>query len=62
MILIFSVNGSKEFQGYARMVRESRPDDQGIRWIIPSELRNQIYSNVIEIDWINWCVNMAYPV
>ena len=53
VILIFSVCGSGNFQGYARLASESSYDpDLQVDWILPPKLSEGSLMSIFKIDWI----------
>ncbi|XP_037941807.1 YTH domain-containing protein 1 [Teleopsis dalmanni] len=52
VLLIFSVNESGKFAGFARMSAQSRRDIPQVSWILPSSISAKALGGVIEIDWI----------
>lgn len=52
VILIFSVQQSGAFQGFARMISESKPSTKPIPWILPERLNNKSLGGVIKVDWL----------
>ncbi|XP_037905740.1 YTH domain-containing protein 1 isoform X2 [Hermetia illucens] len=52
VLLIFSVNESGKFAGFARMTGESRRDVPAVSWVLPPSISAKALGGVIEIDWI----------
>lgn len=52
VILIFSVQQSGAFQGFARMVSESKQTSRPIPWILPPRMSNKSLSGVFKIEWL----------
>lgn len=52
VILIFSVQQSGAFQGFARMVSESRHNRRSVPWILPERLRNRSLGGVFKVEWL----------
>lgn len=52
VILIFSVQQSSAFQGFARMVSEARPSSRIIPWILPERLSNKSLGGTIHLEWL----------
>lgn len=55
VILIFSVQQSGAFQGFARMISEAKPSSRVVPWVLPERLSNKSLGGLIEIDWL--CTN-----
>lgn len=52
VILIFSVQQSGAFQGFARMTSESRPASHPIPWVLPERLSRANLGGVIRVEWL----------
>ncbi|XP_055376831.1 YTH domain-containing protein 1 isoform X2 [Condylostylus longicornis] len=52
VLLIFSVNESGKFAGFARMAGESRRDLPQVQWVLPPSMSSKALAGVIELDWI----------
>jgi hypothetical protein len=52
VILIFSVQQSGAFQGFARMVSEARPPSEPVPWILPERLSSAALGGVFRIEWL----------
>lgn len=52
VLLIFSVNESGKFAGFARMSGESRRDLPSVAWVLPPSISSKALGGVIELDWI----------
>lgn len=52
VILIFSVQQSGAFQGFARMTSESRKTARQIPWILPERLSNKSLGGVFRLEWL----------
>uniref|UniRef100_A0A1A9V357 YTH domain-containing protein n=1 Tax=Glossina austeni TaxID=7395 RepID=A0A1A9V357_GLOAU len=52
VLLIFSVNESGKFAGFARMSASSRRDITQPAWVLPPSMSSRALGGVIEIDWI----------
>lgn len=55
VILVFSVQQSGAFQGFARMTSEPRPADKPLPWILPERLNRASLGGVFNIDWLCTC-------
>ncbi|BFF99558.1 YTH domain-containing protein 1 [Drosophila madeirensis] len=52
VLLIFSVNESGKFAGFARMAAPSRRDIPQVAWVLPPSISPKALGGVIELDWI----------
>lgn len=52
VILIFSVQQSGAFQGFARMVSESRPTAKPIPWVLPERLSLKALTGAFKVEWL----------
>ncbi|XP_037720181.1 YTH domain-containing protein 1 [Drosophila subpulchrella] len=52
VLLIFSVNESGKFAGFARMAAPSRRDIPQVAWVLPPSISSKALGGVIELDWI----------
>ncbi|ALC38663.1 YT521-B, partial [Drosophila busckii] len=52
VLLIFSVNESGKFAGFARMAAASRRDIPQVAWVLPPSISSKALGGVIELDWI----------
>lgn len=52
VILIFSVQQSGAFQGFARMTTESRPANRPVPWVLPERLSNISLGGIFQVDWL----------
>lgn len=52
VILIFSVQQSGGFQGFARMTSESRETSCPIPWVLPARLSNKSLGGVFTVEWL----------
>ncbi|KAI8039356.1 YTH domain-containing protein 1 [Drosophila gunungcola] len=52
VLLIFSVNESGKFAGFARMSAPSRRDIPQVAWVLPPSISPKALGGVIELDWI----------
>lgn len=52
VILIFSVQQSGAFQGFARMVSESKPSSRPIPWVLGGRLSNRSFGGVFKVEWL----------
>lgn len=52
VILIFSVQQSGAFQGFARIVSESRPPQEPVPWVLPERLSNAALGGVFRLEWL----------
>uniref|UniRef100_A0A6G1SM88 YTH domain-containing protein 1 n=1 Tax=Aceria tosichella TaxID=561515 RepID=A0A6G1SM88_9ACAR len=52
VILIFSVQQSGAFQGFARMVSESGPPDEPVPWVLPERLSSATLGGVFRVEWL----------
>lgn len=52
VILIFSVQQSGAFQGFARMTSPSQPTDRKVPWILPERMSNKSLGGLFKIDWL----------
>lgn len=52
VILIFSVQQSGAFQGFARMVSESGPPDEPVPWVLPERLSSAALGGVFRVEWL----------
>uniref|UniRef100_A0A6P4EQE2 YTH domain-containing protein 1 n=1 Tax=Drosophila rhopaloa TaxID=1041015 RepID=A0A6P4EQE2_DRORH len=52
VLLIFSVNESGKFAGFARMSGPSRRDIPQVAWVLPPSISPKALGGVIELDWI----------
>ncbi|XP_044540888.1 YTH domain-containing protein 1-like, partial [Gracilinanus agilis] len=52
VILIFSVSGSRAFQGFARLSSESRHGGSPIHWVPPEGMSPRRLAGVFQIDWL----------
>ncbi|XP_030386068.1 YTH domain-containing protein 1 [Scaptodrosophila lebanonensis] len=52
VLLIFSVNESGRFAGFARMAAASRRDVPQLNWVLPPTMSAKALGGVIELDWI----------
>lgn len=52
VLLIYSVNESGKFAGFARMSAASRRDIPQPPWVLPPSISSKALGGVIEIDWI----------
>jgi len=52
VILVFSVRESGSFQGFARLVSESRRDSSPIPWVLPPGMSAKALGGVFKIDWL----------
>lgn len=52
VILIFSVQQSGAFQGFARMVSQSKPPTRPIPWILPERLSSKSLGGVFKLEWL----------
>jgi hypothetical protein len=53
VILVFSIQESGKFQGYARLASESDKSHPPVRWVLPPGLEAKVFSSVFKLDWIN---------
>ncbi|XP_017461432.1 PREDICTED: YTH domain-containing protein 1 [Rhagoletis zephyria] len=52
VLLIFSVNESGKFAGFARMSAQSRRDLSHPAWVLPPSISPKALGGIIELDWI----------
>lgn len=52
VILIFSVQQSGGFQGFARMVSKSKPTSRVIPWVLPERMSNRSLGGVFKVEWL----------
>ncbi|XP_004527021.1 YTH domain-containing protein 1 [Ceratitis capitata] len=52
VLLIFSVNESGKFAGFARMSSQSRRDLAHPAWVLPPSISPKALGGIIELDWI----------
>lgn len=52
VILIFSVQQSGAFQGFARMVSRSKTPSRPIPWILPGRLSSRSLGGVFKLEWL----------
>lgn len=52
VILIFSVQQSGGFQGFARMVSEAGPSSRPIPWVLPARLGQRSLGGVLKVEWL----------
>lgn len=52
VILIFSVQQSGGFQGFARMVSEAGPTDKPVPWVLPARLSKKSLGGVLKVEWL----------
>ncbi|XP_055910004.1 YTH domain-containing protein 1 [Eupeodes corollae] len=52
VLLIFSVNESGKFAGFARMSGQSRRDIPQVAWVLPPSISVKALGGVFELDWI----------
>lgn len=52
VLLIFSVNESGKFAGFARMSSQSRRDLSHPAWVLPPSISPKALGGIIELDWI----------
>lgn len=52
VILIFSVQQSGCFQGFARMVSESGPMSEPVPWVLPARLSKKSLGGVFKVEWL----------
>lgn len=52
IILIFSVQQSGGFQGFARMISESKPANRPVPWVLPERLSNRSLGGVFKVEWL----------
>ncbi|XP_067643002.1 YTH domain-containing protein 1 [Eurosta solidaginis] len=52
VLLIFSVNESGKFAGFARMGAQSRRDLPHPAWVLPPSISPKALGGIIELDWI----------
>lgn len=52
VLLIFSVNESGKFAGFARMSSQSRRDLSHPTWVLPPSISPKALGGIIELDWI----------
>lgn len=52
VILIFSVQQSGAFQGFARMVSQSKPTTRVIPWVLPERMSNKSLGGVFKVEWL----------
>lgn len=52
VILIFSVQQSGGFQGFARMISESRPSSRPVPWVLPERLSNKSLGGIFKLEWL----------
>ncbi|XP_011402974.1 PREDICTED: YTH domain-containing protein 1-like isoform X2 [Amphimedon queenslandica] len=68
VLLIFSVKESGGFQGFAKLVSESRSDVPRVHWVLPPSMSASQLSHVFKLDWIhkgtlafNLCQDLKNP-
>lgn len=52
VILIFSVQQSGGFQGFARMVSKSKTTNRVIPWVLPERMSNRSLGGIIKVEWL----------
>lgn len=52
VILIFSVQQSGAFQGFARMISKSKQTSREIPWVLPERLSNKSLSGLFKVEWL----------
>ncbi|KAI3384297.1 hypothetical protein SNEBB_005056 [Seison nebaliae] len=52
VLLLFSVQESRMFQGFARIAERSRRDLSPIPWVLPSKLNPEVLRGTFKLDWI----------
>ena len=52
VILIFSVQQSGAFQGFARMISEASPANRPVAWVLPPRLSNTPLGNTLRLEWL----------
>lgn len=52
VILVFSVQQSGAFQGFARMVSESQPNDRRMPWVLPERFNVKSLGGLFQVEWL----------
>lgn len=52
VILIFSVQQSGAFQGFAKMTSESQPNDRRMPWVLPERFNVKSLGGLFQVEWL----------